>query len=468
VVVSLPLLHLLPRHTSIASSASVATIKPWLLFDMRWSLAITVIWALTSLYRTVDLASHSIRLRKLWKNAEPIPSIPQVAITSSRTAIVCSTNELSRPSVIGFLSPRILIPAWLLPKLSQSELDQIILHESEHLRRADDWTNLAQKLGLILFPVNPVLLWLEKRLCFEREMACDEGVVQKTQAPRAYAICLTRLAERSLERHSRLGALSLGTWQRRSELVVRVHSILLRKKMLPPVVARAFGAALIAGLALGTTELARCPQLIAFVPSNQADAQQANLPSGANPAPRTGARFRPEIYRPVAAFGSDRPHLVEANAVVSMHHANYPLTSNKLLRTNHPRPAVIGQAQPHIAQTRASQIVSMGVPDSLRADAVHETRTLAIAEAQMPAPSEMSETQLSAETYSDQQQSWVVFTRWEQASNQNPAVHNKPAADQSASQPAPTQLVFRLVDPNSASPTFAAVPFRNGWLVIQL
>ena len=63
----------------------------------------------------------------------------------------------------------------------------------EHLRRADDWTNLLQKLGLVLFPLNPVLLWVEHRLCAERELACDDRVVSSIAGRKAYALCLTHL-----------------------------------------------------------------------------------------------------------------------------------------------------------------------------------------------------------------------------------------------------------------------------------
>ena len=49
-----------------------------------------------------------------------------------------------------------------------------MLHEAGHLRRRDDWMNLLQKVGLVLLPLNPVLMWIERRLCLERELACDE------------------------------------------------------------------------------------------------------------------------------------------------------------------------------------------------------------------------------------------------------------------------------------------------------
>lgn len=208
---------------------------PLLQLDVRWVLAIAALWAGASTVRAANLALHSFRLRRLWKAARPVQVTAALVdalkdVRGGRVEI-CTTQSLDRPSVIGFLAPRILIPAWLMARLTQGELEQIVLHEAEHLRRRDDWTNLAQKLALMVFPLNPALVWMEHRLCREREMACDEGVVRITNAPRAYAACLASLAERGLERRQ-AEALSLGAWQRRPELVHRVHGILRRKRRL--------------------------------------------------------------------------------------------------------------------------------------------------------------------------------------------------------------------------------------------
>jgi hypothetical protein len=138
-----------------------------------------------------------------------------------------------------------------------------LLHESEHLRRRDDWTNLLQKLSLVLFPLNPALAWIERRLCREREMACDEGVVRRTQAPRSYAACLATLAEHGLQR--RLQALSLGAFERRPELASRVRSILRHRPALHPAASRALMGAVACGLLVASVELARCPQVVGFV-----------------------------------------------------------------------------------------------------------------------------------------------------------------------------------------------------------
>src|SRR6185437_10659266 len=263
--------HLQAIGSSLAPIGAAGGSHPWLQLSAAWSFVIAALWLAASLYRAVDLALHSLHVRKLWKAAVPVEIDPatlprSVGRLSHLTIQICTTSELERPSVIGFFAPRILIPDWLFLRLTPGELDQIVLHETEHLRRRDDWTNLLQKLCLVLFPLNPGLAWIERRLCREREMACDDGVIGITRAPRAYAACLASLAERGLQR--RAGMLSLGAWHARPELVRRVHSILRRKHALRPLAARAVLGAVGCVLLAGATALARCPRLIAFEPAH--------------------------------------------------------------------------------------------------------------------------------------------------------------------------------------------------------
>ncbi len=276
--------------------AGGAAAKSWFELDSRWGLAIAALWLAVSVFRAGELAFDLLRLRRLWRGATPVETgglRPLLtALWPARTIQVCTTPDLDRPSVIGFIAPRILIPDWLYPRLTPGELEQVVLHEAEHLRRRDDWTNLLQKLSLVLFPLNPALAWMERRLCREREMACDEGVIQRTQAPRSYAACLTTLAEREFERRSflrRAQALSLGAFERRPELAARVHSILRRRPSLHPLAAGALVAVLGCGLLVGAVELSRSPQMIAFVAAPTPEPQTvaaAASPKGALDLPR--------------------------------------------------------------------------------------------------------------------------------------------------------------------------------------
>jgi hypothetical protein len=262
VLALLPLLHaygLRGDRGAVGHSAFVQV-------DVRWSLAIAALWFGVSMVRAVKLVMGAVQLRGIWKRATPVEMSTDwdsaLAAAGWRGATVCTSVDVDRPSVIGFFSPRILIPREMFERLTTSELEQIVLHEMGHLRRADDWINLLQKISLVLVPLNPVLLWIERRLCFERELACDDAVLRFTKAPKAYATCLTNLAEQRLGR--RAAALSLGAWERRSELARRVHSILRRSEGMGRTQAGVVMSVLVLGLVGSAAELSRCPQVVSF------------------------------------------------------------------------------------------------------------------------------------------------------------------------------------------------------------
>ncbi|WP_260177976.1 M56 family metallopeptidase [Tunturibacter empetritectus] len=260
VLALLPLLHAYGMRAGGEASGALVHV------DVRWSFAIAGLWLAVSLVRGVRLAISAVQLHGIWKRATPVKMGAgwgsSLAAAGWRGVTLCTSMDVDRPSVIGFFSPRILIPLEVFERLSPVELEQIVLHEMGHLRRADDWMNLVQKIGLVLVPLNPVLLWIERRLCFERELACDDAVLRLTKAPKAYAACLTGLAEQRLGR--RAATLSLGAWEGRSELAQRVHSILRRSEGMGRTQARVMMSVLVLGLVGGAAELARCPEVVSF------------------------------------------------------------------------------------------------------------------------------------------------------------------------------------------------------------
>lgn len=296
VLAALPFLH---AHGASAGQALTAH-GAMLHLDVRWSFAIAGLWALISLVRAATLVASGFRLHGIWKRAVPVEADFIATGANRRRATLCTSRDVDRPSVIGFFSPRILIPGPLFEELSGPELEQIVLHEMGHLRRRDDWMNLVQKIGLVLFPLNPIMVWIERRLCFERELACDDDVLRLTRAPKAYARCLTNLAEHRLAR--RAAALSLGAWEHRTDLGRRVHSILRRGDGMGRVQARVAFGALILALLGGATELARCPRIVSFA---DATPEAEMLPA-----------ISPMEYHPAVATGTNAAHetLLKASA----------------------------------------------------------------------------------------------------------------------------------------------------------
>lgn len=284
----LVLLHLVPLFTGPMEGAESGSGAP-LQLDLRWSLAVAALWAAMSFWRGIQLILSAAQLHRMARRATPLaisPALHELLFHApgGRRVEVCASNEVARPSVLGFFHPRILLPPLVVEKLTPGELQQVVMHEMEHLRRADDWTNLLQKIGLVLFPLNPVLLWVERRLCMERELACDDQVMRSGPGRKAYAICLTHLAEYSMLRRSL--TLALGAWERRPELVRRVQRILaepVRAMGRKPALAAA-GGVIAASLAFALM-LAHSPQLVSFVPSVQnAHATVANAATDLHPA----------------------------------------------------------------------------------------------------------------------------------------------------------------------------------------
>jgi bla regulator protein blaR1 len=452
---ALPLmLHLAstPSHEAASAGLAGSAVRPLLQLDIRWSAVIVGLWAVAAIFRVIDLTIHSLRLRRLWKSATPIEIREKLAgllIDLERARVqICSTKMLERPSVIGFFAPRILIPDWLLKRLTPHELEQIVLHEAEHLRRLDDWTNLAQKLLMVAFPLNPALWWMEREMCREREMACDEGVVRVTHAPRAYAACLAGLAERRLQQ--RAETLSLGAWHRRSELVHRVHGILSCKKTLRPVASATLLGTLGCGLVAGSIELARCPQLVAFVPSQKAEEAQA--------APATekkdGIAYSAQGDAVFTARRNLAPgyHAVEAKAVMPAVHP------------------VVANTQPKGSRSKIASGLTSGI-----AAKVNPTAVAKAIKQGAPKPEKA-------------QEQWILFTSVEQSGSSgrrgpltadfdlpaggdsvvNDSASNDEWKDPVRGQITITRLILRILPPSSFSAQPDPGSFRNGWLVIQL
>lgn len=467
VVACLPLLPLLAHFpaANAGPSLSAAAARPWLQLDSRWGFAIAALWLAATAFRAAELAVQMLRLRRLWKGSTLVEAGAALRslLAANRTARpieVCTTRELDRPSVIGFFKPRILIPEWLYLRLTPSELEQVVLHEAEHLRRRDDWTNLLQKLLLVFFPLNPALAWMERRLCREREMACDEGVVRRTQAPRAYAACLTALAERGLQQRElmrRAQALSLGAFERRPELVNRVHSILRRKQALHPLAAGALVAVVGCGLIAGSVALARSPQLVAFDAAPSPDPEIA-----VNIVPQAGTAI-------MNTTGADSRSLAHFRAI----------QARAIL------PARRDESVAPAAPARSTEAPA-AITQEANADGVRPRAQLVKAVAQ------------DAVIDADQSQSYVVLTAWEEVQTSSPNAGTVADYDTGANEQSPTgattataspdpnpgaqititRLIFLVYSADSLAqshPTsgfhshrHAASSLENGWLVFKL
>jgi hypothetical protein len=197
---------------------------------------------------------------------------------SVRQVTLCTSDLVRVPTAIGLVKPVIAMPHWVMQELSPDELSQIVLHELAHLRRWDDWTNLAQKVVKALLFFHPAVWWIEKKVSLEREMACDDAVIAETASPRAYAECLTRLAERTLVRRSM--ALAQAALGRIRQTSLRVAQILDVNR--PVNAGRAWKPAvpLVTGFAMVCVfVISKAPRLVSFSDAGSSAVERAAVAS---------------------------------------------------------------------------------------------------------------------------------------------------------------------------------------------
>jgi hypothetical protein len=192
-----------------------------------------------------------------------------------------------------------------------------------HLDRGDDWTNLLQKLLRAISPLNPALVWAERHLCREREQACDDAVLDAAGNPRAYATCLTKLAENKLLRQ--VTSLAPGFWQRHSELSGRVENILHRRRNLGPMLSRGLVAAGLVTSLSGVLALQRCPGLVSFAGNKPVAVAVSTAPLVRRHPDQSRAHYQEAVFHPAVSHTG-----VRANALPKTHTARPVRTSRRL------------------------------------------------------------------------------------------------------------------------------------------
>ena len=230
-------------HPAIAQSVAADAGRRFRLPDRvrmsvpSWTaLVCFALWILAALVIAIRLTIDLIRLERLKADAMPLPlefrdqleRWVERAYGSARDIRICTSEHIEVPVAIGLFDSMILLPSHLLPELSAGEIDRISLHELAHLRRRDDWTNTLQRVVQILFFFNPAIRAIGAQLDLEREVACDDWVLEVTGDVRPYATCLHKMAELAAWPHQALAA--PGVFITRKGISVRIERLLNKKR----------------------------------------------------------------------------------------------------------------------------------------------------------------------------------------------------------------------------------------------
>ena len=258
-----------PASTVVAAMAAPNHADTFFTLSMYWSWAFILLWAVMVAYSCLRLVAGIWGIHQLLRNAVPMtdfhaPDQEDFLRKSSRKRVrILVADSLRAPVATGFLHPVIVIPRYLLQELTQEEMSQILRHEYEHLARWDDWTTLLVRTLRCLLPLSPALYYIEKQLCRERELACDDAVLTHETSPRGYAHCLARMAEMSMNQRNAL--LAPGLLGETSQLTARVSHILGSQGTMQEMARLPFAMSLLS-MPLIASALLYCPSVVSFRP----------------------------------------------------------------------------------------------------------------------------------------------------------------------------------------------------------
>ena len=336
----------------LADNRALSRTAPLVHFAGSWTPWLIGVWATIATIALVRVAIGLWSLRQLRSRC----SAPDSALSTElgeaaasycpwRRVEILLSAEATVPAAIGFLRPAVILPKWVLEEMSLDEVRQVVIHELTHLRRYDDWSNLAQKIIKALLFFHPAIWWMESRMSMEREMACDDAVLSRTSNARAYAECLARMAERSFLRRGL--AMAQAAVSRVHQTSLRVARI-LRADHTPAVRMGTTSAVLATMLAMsGIGVVFHAPLLLSF---------------GANDARLVAKTAAPEMVttlRPVqAAWHQPESRPVKPQLRQTVHRNTVPKP------TMAPDPVRVMQASTHDRQRVIRSVLIVVMQDS--------------------------------------------------------------------------------------------------------
>jgi uncharacterized protein (TIGR03435 family) len=187
--------------------------------------ALRAVWALGLVVCLAPVFTAFLRLRRLRRTGLPwldirLP-VQYLALEAgiARRVEVLLHEDVPVPMTAGWRRPTILLPVDMR-EWSELECRNALVHELEHVRRADWAIHVVGRLVCGLYWFHPLVWTAWHRMALDAEHACDDAVLRCADGP-TYATQLVNLAAR----HSNGTAPALAM-ANRSDLAARVSSIL--------------------------------------------------------------------------------------------------------------------------------------------------------------------------------------------------------------------------------------------------
>ncbi|MGA3204165.1 MAG: M56 family metallopeptidase [Bryobacteraceae bacterium] len=299
-----PVTQAVAQETTISVSEAPAVLAAppvpsrWPQFPLElsagaWPIRVFIAWGIVALFMLLRLGLSYMVLERRKLRARPAENLHRWPVR----ALISS--EVASPMAAGLFRPAILLPERLIAELDDDELEQIRVHETAHLTRRDDIALLIQRTVEAGFALHPVVRWITRRIDLEREIACDDFVVEQTGRARPYASCLTRVVEIAGGARSSVIDVSVAAaaTEERSHLARRIEMLLDKTRHKGTRLLKIPLLLMLAALVVLACVAVRTPGMIAFAAEQDSFFAQPPIP----PEP---AAPMPPAYPPPPAIAA--------------------------------------------------------------------------------------------------------------------------------------------------------------------
>lgn len=132
------------------------------------------------------------------------------------------------PGVFGVFRPVVILPRTVIRELRREQMQTVLAHELCHIRRHDNLTAAIHKCIEAIFWFHPVVWWIGANLLREREVACDESVIEDGHEQALYAESILQVCRLGVT--SKFSGVAASTG---GDLIQRMSSIMSTERASP-------------------------------------------------------------------------------------------------------------------------------------------------------------------------------------------------------------------------------------------
>ena len=203
-----------------------------------------LVWLLGIVVGLLSVLAGQVQLHWLTRNALPLDNSDWTLLLREasdklrlrRTVRLLQSAENPMPLTWGWWRPVVLLPADAADWPAE-QCRVVLLHELAHAKRWDCLTQTVARMVWALYWINPLVWLAARRMCVERERACDDLVLNCGCRASDYAALLVEIA-RTFRRAPQFAGIAMA---RSSQLQGRIAAIVdaSRARQLRPLTALA-------------------------------------------------------------------------------------------------------------------------------------------------------------------------------------------------------------------------------------